>query len=169
MATISAAEQLHAIPALRARKRIGWFAAGVLCVIAAGLLGLFVGPVHLGPLDVFKKLISVLPFVRDTSHLTATQEAILMQLRLPRVVLAGLVGATLSFSGAAYQGAFRNPLADPYLLGAAAGAGLGATLAIGFGPGTSVLGFNLVPLAAFVGAGAAVAGAYRLGRRVTGL
>src|SRR5439155_1306156 len=63
----------------------------------------------------------------------------------------------------------RNPLADPYLLGAAAGANLGATLAIAFAPGISVLSVNIVPLAAFVGAGAAVAGAYALGRSVTGL
>jgi iron complex transport system permease protein len=59
---------------------------------------------------------------------------------------------------------FRNPLADPYLLGVAAGANLGATLAIAFAPGTSVIGVNIVPLAAFVGAGAAVAGAYVLGQ-----
>jgi iron complex transport system permease protein len=79
------------------------------------------------------------------------------------------VGGTLAIAGAAYQGVFRNPLADPYLLGAAAGANLGATLAIAFAPGTSLLGVNVVPLAAFVGAGAAVSGAYALGRSVTGL
>ena len=49
---------------------------------------------------------------------------------MPRVILAGIVGAMLSVGGAAYQGVFRNPLVDPYLLGAAAGAGLGATLMI---------------------------------------
>ncbi len=52
------------------------------------------------------------------------------QIRAPRVVLGGLVGAMLAGGGAAYQGVFRNPLADPYLLGVAAGAGLGATLVI---------------------------------------
>jgi iron complex transport system permease protein len=162
MATISAAEQLHAIPVRRARKRAGLLAIGLVCLGGAAALGLFVGPVHLAPVDVFKKLISVLPFVRDTSHLSAQQEAILLQLRLPRVVLAGLVGATLSFSGAAYQGAFRNPLADPYLLGAAAGAGLGATIAIVYThTGTSS---NLMPVAAFAGALVAVALAYALGR-----
>src|SRR5579864_5546605 len=138
MATISAAEQLRAIPALRARKRIGWLAGGVLLVIGAGLLGLFIGPVHLGPVDVFKKLISVLPFVRDTSHLTATQEAILLQLRLPRVVLAGLVGATMSivFTHAAAASnlipvaAFAGALiavALAYAMGRAGGGGRTAT------------------------------------------
>src|SRR2546430_16682920 len=90
-------------------------------------------------------------------------------LRFPRVVLGALVGGMLATAGAAYQGVFRNPLADPYLLGAAAGANLGATLAIAFAPGTSVSGINIVPLAAFAGAGAAVAGAYALGRSVPGL
>ena len=68
------------------------------------------------------------------SHLsTATSpldEAIVWQLRLPRVVLAAMVGAMLAASGATYQGVLRNSLADPYLLGVAAGAGLGATTVI---------------------------------------
>ena len=57
-------------------------------------------------------------------------DIVLLDIRLPRVVLAILVGSALSTSGAVYQTVFRNPLADPYLLGAAAGAGLGATIAI---------------------------------------
>jgi iron complex transport system permease protein len=97
------------------------------------------------------------------------QANILWSLRLPRVALGVLVGGMLAVAGAAYQGVFRNPLADPYLLGAAAGANLGATMAIAFMSGTTVLGVNVVPLAAFVGAGAAVAGAYALGQTVTGL
>jgi iron complex transport system permease protein len=80
------------------------------------------------------------------------------------VVLGGLVGATLAVSGAAYQGVFRNPLADPYLLGAAAGAGLGATLAIAYGPH----GGATLPVAAFVGAIAGVALAYVLAGSVAG-
>src|SRR5262249_57072804 len=84
------------------------------------------------------------------SYCAATGRAILWQLRLPRVVLGCLVGAMLSAAGATYQGVFRNPLADPYLLGVAAGAGLGATLAIAYGSGTALSG-DLLPLAAFVG------------------
>ncbi|MGZ4126352.1 MAG: FecCD family ABC transporter permease, partial [Actinomycetota bacterium] len=79
-----------------------------------------------------------------------------------------LVGGTLAIAGAAYQGTFRNPLADPYLLGAAAGAELGSTLAITLLPGRAVLGVNLVAVAAFAGAGLAVAGAYVLGRSAGG-
>ena len=90
--------------------------------------------------------------------------AIVWQVRLPRVLLAGLVGATLAYSGTTYQGIFRNPLAEPYLLGVAAGAGLGATLIIisplaySFGP------LSAVPPAAFAGAIVAVAITYLLAR-----
>jgi iron complex transport system permease protein len=79
------------------------------------------------------------------------------------VVLAALVGGMLAVAGAGYQGVFRNPLADPYLLGVAAGAGLGATLAIVSGGGRGVL-----PVAAFVGGTAAVAATYALGRSAGG-
>jgi iron complex transport system permease protein len=85
--------------------------------------------------------------------------------RAPRVVLAALVGGMLAIAGSAYQGVFRNPLADPYLLGVAAGAGLGATLAIAYvGAGSS----ELLPLAAFGGAIVGVAGTYALGRSAGG-
>jgi iron complex transport system permease protein len=93
-------------------------------------------------------------------------EAIVWQLRLPRVVMAVLVGACLAVAGAGLQGLFRNPLADPYLLGIASGSSLGATLAIlgvgGLGATFSAAGFDstnvssLVPLAAFVGGALAV-------------
>lgn len=71
-----------------------------------------------------------LPLLNVHSGLTASQDAIVWQLRAPRIALASIVGATLAASGAVYQGVFRNDLADPYLLGVASGAGLGATLAI---------------------------------------
>src|SRR5262249_14442345 len=92
------------------------------------------------------------------------QEAILWQLRAPRVVLAALVGGMLAIAGSAYQGVFRNPLADPYLLGVAAGAGLGATLAISYGLAGGSR--QIVPVAAFAGATISVACAYALGRSV---
>jgi iron complex transport system permease protein len=100
-----------------------------------------------------------LPFVSIESGLGDREAAIVWDLRLPRVVLAALVGATLAAAGAAYQGVFRNPLADPYLLGVAAGAGLGATVGIvTAGPAAAV-----VPAAAFAGALAAVILTYALG------
>ncbi|TMF50422.1 MAG: iron ABC transporter permease [Chloroflexi bacterium] len=138
-----------------------WAAAGLFALVICCAVGVLVGPIHIGVGAVLQALVG--------GQVDPGQANILWSLRFPRVVLGVLVGGTLAVSGAAYQGVFRNPLADPYLLGAAAGANLGATLAIAFAPGTSILAVNIVPLAAFVGAGAAVAGAYALGRSVTGL
>jgi len=147
-----------------ARLRAGPLLAACAVLVGAALLAVLVGPVRLDPWAVLVELAGRLPGVDTSSGLSDQEAAILWQLRLPRVVLGGLVGAMLALAGAAYQGVFRNPLADPYLLGAAAGAGLGATLAIAYGPGTSGWPVDLLPLAAFAGAVAGVAAAYALGR-----
>jgi iron complex transport system permease protein len=98
-----------------------------------------------------------------STSLTPTEEAILWEIRVPRVVLAALVGAMLASAGATYQGVFRNPLADPYLLGVAAGAGLGATIAIAYLP-EGLRGQRALPVAAFVGGSVAVLLTYAVGR-----
>lgn len=127
------------------------------------IVSTLVGPADLPLGDVLGDLADWLPFVDVDSGLSERAHAILWQIRLPRIALGLLVGATLSLAGGAYQGVFRNPLADPYLLGAAAGAGLGATLVLvngldgGWGP------FDLLPALAFVGALAAVGMAYVMG------
>lgn len=134
-----------------ARLGSGAVAVGVVAVLAATFAGLTIGPLDLSIGEVFRELADGLPWVDTDSGLSSTESAIVTQIRFPRVVLGLMVGAMLSLSGAAYQGAFRNPLADPYLLGIAAGAGLGATIAIteGLGDGSGV--FDPVPLAAFAG------------------
>ncbi|WP_084265598.1 FecCD family ABC transporter permease [Actinomadura macra] len=130
-------------------------------VLAATLLiGLLVGAADLPVGGVLKALLDRVPFVRVDSGLSAIEENVLFQLRVPRVLMAALVGGMLAMAGAGYQGVFRNPLADPYLLGAAAGAGVGATLVIVLVPGDPGYG---VPLAAFVGAVFGVFLAYVLG------
>ena len=161
-----------------ARLRAGPLLAAVAVLAGAALAAVLVGPVRHDPGAVLAELAGRLPGVDTSSGLSEQEAAILWQLRLPRVVLGGLVGAMLALAGAAYQGVFRNPLADPYLLGAAAGAGLGATLAIAYGPDTSPFTgappwgspdpsgwpVDLLPLAAFAGAVAGVVAAYGLGR-----
>ncbi len=147
-------------PGLTAR----WFALGIASVVVAALAATLVGPVRLDPGGVIAALVDRLPFVTWESRLGVQETAILWELRLPRVVLGGLVGALLALCGAAYQGVFRNPLADPYLLGAAAGAGLGATLALVYGPPPSASPLDPVVVAAFVGALAGVMLAYSVGR-----
>jgi iron complex transport system permease protein len=147
---------------------VGWAVAGAAAVMLAGLAGMLVGPVHLSPRGVVLELLDHLPFVHVDSGLSDREATILWQLRVPRVVLGALVGATLAVCGAAYQGVFRNPLADPYLLGAAGGAGLGATIAIAYGPHVTSSPIGILPLAAFIGALVAVAAAYILGRSAGG-
>ena len=91
-------------------------------------------------------------------------QTLFFRLRLPRVLLAALVGASLGAVGAALQALFRNPLADPFTLGVSGGGTLGASLAIALGWGASVSGVPLVFLTAFAGASLAVLVVYRLSR-----
>ena len=145
------------------RLGTGALAVGSLAVAVAVVAALTIGPVSIAPHRVALELLDALPWVSADSGLSVTHAAIVEQIRLPRVVLGLLVGATLSVSGAAYQGAFRNPLADPYLLGIAAGAGLGATIAITSNLGDGAGAFDSVPLAAFCGAIVAVTVSYVAG------
>jgi iron complex transport system permease protein len=153
----------------RRRRRPGLVLAGSGAALVLALLaGVWVGALPLPPGAVVVTLLDRLAGLRLSGGLTGTQEAVLLQLRLPRVILAALVGAGLAISGASYQGVFRNPLADPYLLGAAAGAGLGATLVIAYSPSQTLGPFGVVPLAAFVGALVGVGCALLLGTAAGG-
>ena len=126
-------------------------------LIVAVLLGIAIGPAGLSVPQVLDTLAVRLPWHPHLA-VSALDTAIVWQIRLPRVMLGLLVGSMLAGGGAAYQGVFRNPLADPYLLGVAAGAGLGATVVIVSGASTA-----LTPPAAFAGAVVAVALTYALG------
>ena len=133
-------------------------------MLACALAGLLIGPVKLPAFGVLHELAHHLPFLGIGHGLPPTDALILDELRLPRVVLGLMVGGMLGMAGCAYQGVFRNPLADPYLLGSAAGAGLGATAAIAAGAHGSIGPVDTLPLAAFVGSLLAVAATYILGR-----
>jgi iron complex transport system permease protein len=140
--------------------KVTWLISAV-AVVATVLIGLGVGAVSIAPLDALREVLSQLTMGRIESNLSPAESTIIWELRLPRVLLALVVGAMLSSAGCAYQGAFRNPLADPYLLGVSAGAGLGATIVIFSRVDTSRWE---LPLAAFVGALGAVMLTYFLGR-----
>lgn len=133
-------------------------------LVGAIAVGLGVGPVHIGAGSILRSALSYVPGLHVHQPLDVVDRAVLWQLRAPRVALAALVGGMLAVAGASYQGVFRNPLADPYLLGVAGGAGLGATLAIVYASATAAGGQWTVPLAAFGGAIAAVIATYALGR-----
>lgn len=140
-----------------------WLLAGVAFVLASGVLALVVGPTSIPIWGTLQETFDrITPFDIE-SGLTASQKSIVWNLRLPRVVLGLLVGASLATAGATYQGVFRNPLADPYLLGIAAGGGLGATLAFVNDLGDGKGAFDGVQLAAFAGALIAVALTWTVG------
>jgi iron complex transport system permease protein len=129
---------------------------------AAVVCGLVIGPTPIGAARVLGDVVSHLGLGRST--LTPLQSTIIWQLRAPRMVLGLLAGAMLAVAGATYQGVFRNPLADPYLLGVAAGAGLGATVAIvDLGGGLNTPSWT--PLLAFGGAMVAVVVTWVIGGR----
>ncbi len=94
----------------------------------------------------------------------ASYATILLSVRIPHTLLIGLSGAALAGSGAAYQGLFRNPLADPYLIGVASGAGLGAVFVMSMAWPRDLLGFYLIPIGAFIGAIGTVLLVYSLAR-----
>lgn len=113
------------------------------------------------------ELMNRLPLITIDSGMSEREWAIVWQIRAPRVALAAIVGAMLSIAGASYQGVFRNPLVDPYLLGVAAGAGLGATIVITVNRGgTSSWIIDPLPLAAFTGGLIAVFVTYLVGSSV---
>jgi iron complex transport system permease protein len=139
--------------ALQTRRRA---TALVLLALAAALgLSLAIGSVFIPPADLWAVL---------AGRGSATASTILLKIRLPRTVLIALTGMALGGSGAAYQGLFRNPLADPYLIGVASGAGLGAVAAMSIRWPYSFWGLLAVPMAAFVTALLTVFAVYWLAR-----
>ena len=138
-------------------------AAGALALVSV-LLGAMVGPAGPTWWRVPLALLDHLPLISIDSGVTPREWTIIWDIRMPRVVLAALVGSMLSLSGASYQGVFRNPLVDPYLLGVAAGAGLGATLVFTLNrTGSSTWIIDPLPLSAFAGGLLAVLVTYVVG------
>ena len=130
-----------------------WLA--LLALAAAMLLSVLVGSVQIS----FAALVETLQSGAET-----TAGKILFSLRLPRTILVAMTGAALAGSGTAYQGLFRNPLADPYLIGVASGAGLGAVAAMSLRWPYTTLGLMAVPLAAFASGLLTVAIVYALAK-----
>jgi iron complex transport system permease protein len=155
-ATVGRADTAASSPAATVRVARPILLATVILAVAV-VIGVAVGPADLSPGQVGAALADHLPWHPHLA-VSALASAIVWQLRMPRVVLGVLVGSMLAGGGAAYQGIFRNPLADPYLLGVAAGGGLGATIVVVSGGSMALL-----PPAAFAGAAGAVALTYALG------
>jgi iron complex transport system permease protein len=141
-----------------------WIVVGTAFLVVAMLIGASIGPAGPAAWRVPLALLDRLPLISVDSGVSEAEWNIIWKIRMPRVVLGALVGAMLSVAGASYQGVFRNPLVDPYLLGAAAGAGLGATLVLTMGRDlTAAWPVDPVQLVAFAFALGTVAVTYSVG------
>lgn len=135
-----------------------------ILLLLAFIFSVALGAVFVPPGTVLRILASQFSWLRGYPDWPASFAAIILAVRLPHTVLVVLTGAALGSSGAAYQGLFRNPLADPYLIGVASGAGLGAVFAMALNWPTNLFGFYLIPVGAFVGAILTVVLVYNLAR-----
>jgi iron complex transport system permease protein len=145
-------------------RRSWWIPGATLTLVVAFMFGAMIGPAGPAWHQVPWEILDRLPFVTIDSGASELQSNVLWEIRMPRVVLAGIVGAMLSLAGASYQGVFRNPLVDPYLLGVAAGAGLGATMVIVVNRSvTDSWPVDPLPLVSFVGGLLAVLITYTVG------
>lgn len=131
------------------------FLTSFLLLLLALILSLAIGSVFISPSELWQTILG---------NGTETAESILWKIRLPRTILIALTGAALGGSGATYQGLFRNPLADPFLIGVASGAGLGAVIAMSIHWPYSFWGLMAIPLSAFIAALLTVFIVYSLAR-----
>jgi len=145
-------------------RGIGLIGGSLAVLAVVALLAVTQGTTAIPLGTTLAMLLDRLPFVSVPADVPEAWQRIVFDVRLPRVAAAGVVGGALAYSGAAYQGVFRNPLADPYLLGVASGAALGASIAIVSPLPIDSYGFGWVPLFAFGGACLAVALVYGLSR-----
>jgi iron complex transport system permease protein len=136
---------------------------GSLLVVAV-IVNMGVGAVQISPAAVIAILLDRLGLDIPVAY-SDQQAAVLASIRAPRVLLCGLVGAALATSGAALQGVFRNPLADPSVIGVSSGAAVGAVGAIVLGAGSTMLGVAATPICAFIGGFVAALMVYLLSRR----
>jgi len=153
----------------------GWSRAGILLVLGLGLFAVVVLATSLGtvaiPFDQVVRMLadrvaggSVTSGLGWATGRSPQAEAIIFQIRLPRVLTAAIVGSALAVAGTVFQGLLRNPMADPYIIGTSGGAALGATVALILPWQVMWFGFGLVPILAFAGAIGAVLVVYRVAR-----
>jgi iron complex transport system permease protein len=136
---------------------------GTVAILLGVAVGVAVGTVGIAPGDTLAVVLGHLG-LQVGAVPSAAVDAIVWDIRIPRVLTAMAVGAALAVAGVTFQGLLRNPLADPYVLGTASGAALGAAIAVLIPVKTLVLGFGLVHALAFAGALVAVGAVYRLSR-----
>lgn len=140
---------------------------GLLALSLVFFIVLFstIGSADIKITDTFRIIASKISFLNmEAPDISKSQVSIIWNLRLPRVLLGVIVGASLSIAGAAFQGMFKNPMADPYVIGISSGAALGASIAIILKLDFKVLGFSTISLFAFIGALTAVTLVYNIAK-----
>ncbi len=138
----------------------------VVLLVATVVISLAVGPSGLPPARAMRILVGAVPGLGGLApQASSVEQSIVLDIRLPRLILALLVGASLAVAGTVMQSFFQNPMAAPSILGVSAGAALGATAAIMLGFKIGFWGLSAVPVAAFIGALAVSAAVYLLSRR----
>jgi len=140
------------------------FLVTFLLLLVALVMSVAFGAVWIPPETISRILVGQLPGVGILQTWPDSFSSIVLLVRLPHTILIAITGAALAGSGAAYQGLFRNPLADPYLIGVASGAGLGAVVAMTLRGTEDLLGFYIIPVGAFLGALLTVIAVYALAR-----
>jgi iron complex transport system permease protein len=133
-------------------------AVAVLFLLASLMAGMVAGAIRISP----RHVIAILS--RHPTTAAADYRTILLYIRLPRVVTAGVIGASLALAGVLFQGLFRNPMAEPYVLGSSGGAAFGAALGMVLFPGSTVLGFGAAAMCAFLGSVLTIALVYMAAR-----
>lgn len=152
------------MPQLRRSRTRAIISMAIALVVVAAVC-VTIGSVPIPLWTTLAVVLNKLPFVHISPTWPAGTETIILEMRLPRIVLAGLVGSALGTAGATYQGLFRNPLADPYLIGVAQGASLGAVIGFLLPITGAFLGVGIVPIFAFAGALVSTAIVYLLARQ----
>ncbi|MCF6278224.1 MAG: iron chelate uptake ABC transporter family permease subunit, partial [Anaerolineales bacterium] len=144
-------------------KKYPWLWNTLLLALAL-VFSVALGAVTIAPRALLRIIAGQIPGMQIVQDWTQSSQAIVLLVRLPHTLLIAITGAALAGSGAAYQGLFRNPLADPYLIGVASGAGLGAIAAMALRGTSDMLGYYLIPAGAFIGALLTVFVVYALAR-----
>ncbi|MFO7820284.1 MAG: iron chelate uptake ABC transporter family permease subunit [Halanaerobacter sp.] len=151
------------------KKRKSWnliLLGLLLFLIVVIIIAVSLGAVDISLSNVIKTLLSKVPFLQELVNASdlGVKETIIYEIRLPRVLLAGLVGLALATSGTVFQALLKNPMADPYVIGISSGASLGATLGLVLDLEFKFLALNTIPLFAFLGAVITVFVVYKLAK-----
>ena len=139
----------------------------LVALLAITIFSAAIGSANLKSILILKMLLYKIPYLGPkfiTPEWSTLASTILWDIRIPRIILGGLVGAALAVAGATFQGLLRNPLADPYTLGVSSGAAVGAVFVIIWGGGLTILGMSLVPFSAVAAALVTLLAVYSLAR-----